>query len=76
MNKKSIKWTGNNFHEIYEWLINDIDSNTFIIKVDEPGHKFSSIEIKINNLSLRLKVNDLIIKLDENEYYVIDHELI
>ena len=55
----SIKWLGNNFSEVYRWLVNDEPAD-FSIKVLDSGNPRSKIEIKIEKLSLQIEVGDII----------------
>ena len=67
----SIKWLGTNFSEVYEWLTNDLSFTDFKLKILEPGSSKSTIEIKVNNISLSLRVGDTIVR-DGIFYFVVN----
>jgi len=75
INHEACQWKGNNFSEIYEWLITNSLSLNLRLKILNPEKENSSIKISIDKINLTLTVGDWIFK--ENEiYYVKKNNLI
>lgn len=70
-----IQWVGTNFPELYEWLISGSATRDFVLRIKEPGNPRSSIEIKIENSSLRLKIGDWIFKDSDGFYYIVNDDI-
>lgn len=64
-----VQWTGTNFPEIYEWLIDGSTTRDFRLRILDPGNKNSPVQITINDCRLLLKTGDWITQ-DESLYFV------
>jgi len=64
-----VQWTGINFPEIYEWLIEGSTTRNFRLRVLDPGNKNSSVQITIDDCKLLLKIGDWIIQ-EESFYFI------
>ena len=69
-----VRWTGTNFPEIYEWLIDESITRDLTLRVLDPGNRNSPIQIKIGSLKLRLNIGDWIEKDCSGLYYIIPGE--
>lgn len=68
--RSHVQWTGNNFLEIYEWLIYRSITRNFslTLKILDPGNPASMIEIEVFGFNLCLSVGDYIVK-DSEDFY-------
>ena len=73
----SIQWVGSNFAEVYQWLTDHSTSVNFLLRVLLPGNPNSTIEIQIDNLTLRLDIGNWIVRYKQDSkmiYYVVEDD--
>ena len=66
----TVQWSGNNFPEIYEWLMNSSISKHIILRVADPGNPGSAIVVIVDSCELKLSMGDWIVKDETGLFYV------
>lgn len=72
--EESLQWRGNNFPELYEWLVRYSTTKNLKLKILSPGQPNSPIQVSLDrSISFKLSINDWIVRYDDGTYCVFDY---